>query len=249
MNYRWECPKCEGAIIAPSRLRKTDTRRYCMKCSAKAPKLIERSAPTLVKKRTERAATVKAKRDASKQRAHEISYVVEGVDCLKLMKDLLCLPVYGGRDLVIHRCAYRPRKYGHWNDWQSEIHLFVWPGITEASLRETMIHELMHCAQRTWPCHEYAFNSKPKCKRHHCRHFKSKMVIGWRQAERKLGAMPGGPRPGSKYLQNGSIVKPVSPAAFNGAFDTWRRRRRMRQLIDVLRQVGTQRLTNEMVAS
>jgi hypothetical protein len=48
---RWVCPNCGGAVLAPSRPRKDDVRRFCLKCSAKSGRLIERSCPAAETKR------------------------------------------------------------------------------------------------------------------------------------------------------------------------------------------------------
>lgn len=181
-----------------------------MACSAKSPHLIERSSPVLEKARTERAEVVKARRVAVKQRDYDSKYVVNGVDCFKLMKQLVTLPVYGGRKgrcykklkagmlgLVIHRCSGNSalRKAGHWDEYAGEVHLYVTPGWSHAGLREVIGHELLHCASREWPCFR-------TCKIHHCRHFKSKLKVMWRQSERKLGALDGSVAPTGFRLHN-----------------------------------------------
>ena len=47
---RWKCEKCNDGLLAPSRPRKNDVRRYCLPCSAKQGTLVERIAPALEKK-------------------------------------------------------------------------------------------------------------------------------------------------------------------------------------------------------
>lgn len=210
--YRWVCATCGAGANAPSRLAKNDTRRYCLDCSANSRLLVERAAPSLEKRRADRATRATERRQKVKQVTHESKYLVEGVDCLKLLKQCAVLPVYGGRkgrvyrrmkskqlELVIHRCAKPPHtKYGHYS---GDVHLFVWPGIHEASLRETILHELMHCAQHDWDCYRDA------CKIVHCRHFVAKMKVAWRQATRRFGEIAEAKQPGTKrhYLVNGSL--------------------------------------------
>jgi hypothetical protein len=68
-QYRWACPRCGSGVNAPSRLRRDDTRRYCLYCSEKTGRLVEREC--LVRKRKQakakakRAVTAKAKRAAT----------------------------------------------------------------------------------------------------------------------------------------------------------------------------------------
>lgn len=204
---RWVCANCGGGLLAPSRLAKNDTRRFCLDCSAGSKRLVERSAPKLERQRavrSERAAVIRKENKARKDSQH----VVNGVDCKKLMMRLATLPVFGGRKgevyfrlkrgwggLRIHRCANRPRKYGH--HLAGEIDLYVWPTISEASLRETLIHELLHMSAycTNWKC-------KGKCRIKHCRHFIAKMKTGWNQASRRMGELV--PRDGSKLRKVGS---------------------------------------------
>ena len=51
---RWKCPICENGLLAPQRPRLDDVRRYCLPCSAKSGKLVERIAPALEAQRTRR---------------------------------------------------------------------------------------------------------------------------------------------------------------------------------------------------
>lgn len=70
---RWVCGECNDGVLAPSKPRRDDVRRYCLDCSKRTGKLIERTCPALDReraastaKRTERA---KAKREtATRQR-------------------------------------------------------------------------------------------------------------------------------------------------------------------------------------
>jgi len=60
-QVRWKCEKCDDGLLAPSRPRKNDVRRYCLPCSAKQGTLVERIAPALQKHREKRAAFVSVK--------------------------------------------------------------------------------------------------------------------------------------------------------------------------------------------
>lgn len=65
-QIRWRCEQCGDGLLAPMRPRMNDVRRYCLPCSSKTGKLVQRIAPTLEKKRTAKKAAV-AKRTASKR--------------------------------------------------------------------------------------------------------------------------------------------------------------------------------------
>ena len=39
---RWKCPTCGHGLLAPTRPRRNDVRRYCLPCSSKAGVLVER---------------------------------------------------------------------------------------------------------------------------------------------------------------------------------------------------------------
>jgi len=67
-QVRWRCPHCEHGLLAPSRPRKNDVRRYCLPCSAQHGRLVERIAPSLEKQRTQRAALVQQKQTKKRQR-------------------------------------------------------------------------------------------------------------------------------------------------------------------------------------
>lgn len=219
---RWTCSQCGTGLNAPSRLAKNDTRRFCLPCSAGSKRLVERTAPRLVRQRavrSARAAIIRKENKARKvnQRARKASaQLVNGVDCEKLMMRLATLPLFGGRKgevyrklkqgwegLTIHRCASRPRKLGHYKRWNG-IDLFVWPTISEASLRETLIHELLHMDSylRPWKCNGWLVGHDGKCRIKHCRHFIAKMKTGWSQATRRMGELV--PRDGSKLHEVGS---------------------------------------------
>lgn len=70
---RWKCPQCGAGILAPTKPRRDDVRRYCLPCSAKGGRLVERIAPALEAKREQRAAFVsekaRQKRQVARRRA------------------------------------------------------------------------------------------------------------------------------------------------------------------------------------
>ncbi len=69
---RWDCPnELHPGVLAPSRPRKDDVRRYCLDCSKKTGRLTERVAPKLAKQReaAEQKTRERAKKRAEKKRA------------------------------------------------------------------------------------------------------------------------------------------------------------------------------------
>lgn len=62
-QVRWKCPLCNSGLLAPSRPRKNDVRRYCLSCSGDTGKLVERVAPSLDKQR----AVVKEKKQVKEK--------------------------------------------------------------------------------------------------------------------------------------------------------------------------------------
>jgi len=59
---RWVCPKCTAGTLAPSRPRRDDVRRYCLPCSSKTGRLVERESPARARLRD------KAKERSTKKR-------------------------------------------------------------------------------------------------------------------------------------------------------------------------------------
>jgi len=65
-QVRWKCENCNDGLLAPSRPRKNDVRRYCLPCSSKKGTLVERIAPALQKKSDQKK--VQRKQLVAKQR-------------------------------------------------------------------------------------------------------------------------------------------------------------------------------------
>lgn len=70
---RWKCPQCDDGVLAPTRPRMDDVRRYCLPCSAKHGKLVSRIAPALEAKREQavgkRREKARHKRQVARRRA------------------------------------------------------------------------------------------------------------------------------------------------------------------------------------
>lgn len=71
---RWKCPQCDDGVLAPTRPRMDDVRRYCLPCSAKHGKLVSRIAPALEAKREQavekRREKARHKRQVARRRAN-----------------------------------------------------------------------------------------------------------------------------------------------------------------------------------
>jgi len=89
-RVRWTCPQCDKGALGPGRPRKNNAVRYCLPCTAKTGKLVERECLTLEKRRERKveakkaAAARKRERTAPKSRRTSRSwmqderYVVKG---------------------------------------------------------------------------------------------------------------------------------------------------------------------------
>lgn len=61
---RWKCPRCGGGVLAPSRPRRDDVRRYCLDCSKATGRLVERTSPSVERERAQSSTAAAAKRRA-----------------------------------------------------------------------------------------------------------------------------------------------------------------------------------------
>ena len=68
-QVRWKCEVCDSGLLAPTKPRMNDVRRYCLPCSSKTGKLVQRVAPTLEKQRIAKKASVKKKNVAKRATA------------------------------------------------------------------------------------------------------------------------------------------------------------------------------------
>jgi hypothetical protein len=162
-NVRWKCEICDSGLLAPSRPRMNDVRRYCLPCSADTGKLVHRVAPSLEKKRavkkvvatkrtTAKRATV-AKKVAPKKEQQRIDAQrtkmihKEAEKIWKLMQ-----PYHNGKALPsidIVRAQNRGKQYGHASAGSNHIQVNVDPDQSVNRSRrvwEVLAHELAHCA-------------------------------------------------------------------------------------------------------
>lgn len=95
-NARWSCPTCDDTVLAPTKPRTDDTRRYCLPCSAKKGRLVRRVALALEKARMVREAARKerVRKTASSKRAREDAYyTIDGIDLRAVLKTAWTLPI------------------------------------------------------------------------------------------------------------------------------------------------------------
>lgn len=158
---RWHCPNGCAALMGPTKPRADDTRRYCLPCSAATGRLVRRTAPTLDRKREQRATTHNEKALArrlvlaAKDTAH---FTIAGLDVRALVVEFCRAPSLSSNTpgmagivranmvgIKIRRCKSMPRsRLGFARYSTFTITIFDYPGITPADLRETVLHELAH---------------------------------------------------------------------------------------------------------
>ena len=163
MNAQWKCPTCNAGVIAPTRPRKNDVRRYCLPCSADAGVLVERTAPALDKKRAAKKATT-SKKQASKRatvsRNNAPAKEQARIDAKRkamITKEALAIwklmqPYHKGKRLPtinIVRARNIGRQYGHAATQRNSIQVNV--DLDQDIMRskrvwEVLAHELAHCA-------------------------------------------------------------------------------------------------------
>ena len=175
-QFRWVCPNCGAGKLAPSRPRKDDVRRYCLACSERTGRLVERLSPALEKQRREakekrkRAAKqkrVKTYREAALERRQEreaalglpkpLSYYIRRFARLKVWKDApsCCAgKVWGPMSGVKVKIRWGETsgssghaKQGWWFVGDgTQITLTVGKNATAAGVLELLLHEFAHHA-------------------------------------------------------------------------------------------------------
>lgn len=171
---RWVCPTCNGGALAPERPRKNDVRRYCLSCSKRTGKLVERVAPVLQARR-EKAAALRSERTQRLAQRETESWTVAGIDVRALAHDCWVAlghvvdEFFAARRLfraalpqVILR-RRRPRRWKYigsdgeytrvmpargtsgWARGHSRVTLLVNPECDAAGLLSLVVHDLAHC--------------------------------------------------------------------------------------------------------
>jgi hypothetical protein len=170
---RWLCPLCSRACLGLERPRQDDVRRYCLPCSKRTGRLVERAAPVLQARR-EKAA---ARRAVTTTRARDLEaerWTVAGEDvrqlrqrCWKVLvavvkEDFADRFLLGGSHMMPRetsvpkiklrrRAVDSPRGNSGWASGHApgRITLLVAATCTRAQIRGLVLHELSHCA-RNW---------------------------------------------------------------------------------------------------
>lgn len=188
---RWVCPTCGGGVNAPSRPRKDDVRRYCLGCSAKTGRLVERTCPSLERLRAEKRERSQTRAKARKATA--VAAVVERRTIGEFSIDaeayrLWNLPVFRQQprwrkrlpDIEVRRSQAKRHTSGHASFNGSRIVLTI--GSDVADGLSTLLHELAHpiigkpngqihpeafwtfvrsAARQAWPDAPFTFNEPP----------------------------------------------------------------------------------------
>ena len=152
---RWDCPTGEHpGHLAPARMRKDDIRRYCLPCSTKSGRLVERVAPSLVRESAARAAARAQRTSAAASRAAEREsrrWMSDGVDMRAEFQRLLAIPVFGPArsslkrlKLSVHR-GRRPESSGHHKLQEGVVHVTIGTGPWYLA-SAVILHELCHGA-------------------------------------------------------------------------------------------------------
>lgn len=165
---RWTCLNCGEGGLAPTKPRRDDVRRYCLPCSAKSGRLVERVSPSLEKRRE--AAGVKTRERSKKKRATlsaKRQKVTANERLVKKREKLvleeaerlwkLLTPYHKGKSIpriVITDTRQKRGASGYWRGngfWSSgEITLRLVPFGTgnfhEARSWKVLLHELCHAA-------------------------------------------------------------------------------------------------------
>lgn len=162
---RWVCPSCEQGKLAPSRPRRDDVRRYCLSCSAKTGRLVERSAPSLERRRQTGAERSRAKAAAAAERKRQAELrkrilrvreadgstgeldVPKALARMAKLKSIRKASVFMYAlvpDISFRRSQSKPHTSGHAYYHGGPIAITFAAAVTRADAEVTMLHELAH---------------------------------------------------------------------------------------------------------
>lgn len=161
MNTRWTCPNGKHpTVMAPTKPRRDDVRRYCLPCSEAKGRLVQRVAPTLDarRERAEEKRKLTAKAKTAREREQEDAYfMVHGVDLRAELKKLFASKVaqqyahqmrrhFTVLPTIVVRTRSTPnvRRYGVAYTSRHQILINRIPGQDQHTVRETLAHELAH---------------------------------------------------------------------------------------------------------
>lgn len=148
---RWVCPSCSAGLLAPDRPRLDDVRRYCLPCSQRSGRLVQRACPALERERAQRAERSKeraaAKRSKERQRA-EAARSHSGVnidrEAAKLWR--LMAPYHRGRALPEIEIRRRPAGYSTGRASSRRVVMTLGAGEPPCGVLMLLAHELAHSA-------------------------------------------------------------------------------------------------------
>lgn len=160
-QHRWICPLCSKGVNGPQRPRRDDVRRYCLPCSAKTGRLVERTAPALERARAESRQRSAAKRATRTRTVKDTQLAARSAgpfDLLAEAKRLWNLPVMVKQPRWVPqlpeiefrrsrgtrgsspKVRTSGRCYG--NGWHARIVLTI--GSDPVDALDTVLHELVH---------------------------------------------------------------------------------------------------------
>ena len=142
-QFRWKCPLCDSGVLASSRPRRDDVRRFCLICSKKTGRLVPRVCPALEKKRTAKTErrVAKRKQDTEKRSADPL---------VKLDRLFARWKKWNGwtrslkrASLSLHRGTSH-HSSGHCYSSSQRLHVTVGTDWDDAAA--TLVHEMTHAA-------------------------------------------------------------------------------------------------------
>lgn len=152
---RWVCPHCSSGVLAPSRPRKDDVRRYCLSCSEKTGRLVERSCPALEKQRVA-SKEKSAARAVSKREAERAKYIDGPYDFVALQRKMAKLPAFKSKrgswkhhglpTLELRRSKTKYHSSGHCYYGFGRDRIVVTTGLDPHCGPATLLHEMAHSA-------------------------------------------------------------------------------------------------------
>jgi hypothetical protein len=152
---RWVCPNCGGWVLAPSRPRKDDVRRFCLKCSAMSGRLVQRHCPAVDKQRVdkvEKRRAAAARRRERERAALVERHTVDGLDVRSELARLCRLPFVRSHlsaprhppTLTVAWSKDKGYTTGHAKVGEWAIHLGLYEGCPRHEAQALLAHELAH---------------------------------------------------------------------------------------------------------
>lgn len=161
---RWICPKCGGGALAPSKPRRDDVRRYCLPCSTKTGRLVERTCPALDKAREARAETAKAKATRARRAkaARSAAYYVAGGVDVRAFARRAWLALGRKSEVPPYTVGRSPHRgsgaCGRAWPMEQRWRILVGPEVDRARVEVIVVHELAHLVAPPNAMHDARFN-------------------------------------------------------------------------------------------